>query len=164
MPFAEKEMKSPAPKAKSYSLRVIDGPIPPDAFQSPDMEPNLSTDPDDQSVFQELLQREPLFHRPEFGVTRADFEKLAAPKFWEVGASGRPYSRKFVLDTLEKRYQHPSFPTWELRDAHCLQIAPDCYLFTYVLVQGDRTTRRATIWRRTPGGWQIVYHQGTTVA
>ena len=45
-----------------------------------------------------------------------------------------------------------------------LEIATDNYLVTYTLIQGERITRRATIWRRTIEGWKIVYHQGTVVA
>jgi hypothetical protein len=37
------------------------------------------------------------------------------------------------------------------------------YLFTYTLHQNERQTRRATIWHRTPVGWQILYHQGTII-
>jgi len=28
---------------------------------------------------------------------------------------------------------------------------------------GPRITRRATLWRRTAGGWKVLYHQGTLV-
>ena len=127
------------------------------------MEPKLATAPEDETVLQELMQREPLFHRTEFGTTRKDFENMTAPGFWEVSASGRRFSRKFVLDTLEERYQQPTEAVWEIRDAHCSQIATDNYLITYTLMQGERVTRRATIWRRTSAGWKIVYHQGTIV-
>jgi len=53
---------------------------------------------------------------------------------------------------------------WELSDFHCRELAPDNFLVTYMLDQGGRVTRRATILRRTPEGWQVVYHQGTMVA
>ncbi|WP_277931606.1 hypothetical protein [Nostoc linckia] len=39
----------------------------------------------------------------------------------------------------------------------------DYYLVTYTLIQGTRITLRSTIWRQTPQGWKIVYHQGTVV-
>jgi len=113
---------------------------------------------------QELMEREPLFHRAQFGTTRKDFEKMTAPVFWEVGASGRRFSRQFVLETLEKRYENSTEDVWEIGDFHCLEIAADNYLVTYTLIQGERITRRATIWRRTGEGWQVVYHQGTVVA
>jgi hypothetical protein len=32
----------------------------------------------------------------------------------------------------------------------------------YTLLQGERLTRRVTLWRRTSAGWKILYHQGTT--
>jgi hypothetical protein len=44
-----------------------------------------------------LRSREPIFHRPEHGTTRADFEAMTADDFWEVGASGGVYDRAFVL-------------------------------------------------------------------
>lgn len=115
-------------------------------------------------ILAELASREPIFHRPEFGTTRADFERMTAPDFWEVGASGRRYSREFVLDTLEERYRHPVAEVWETADFACRELAPDVYLLTYTLLQeGTRKTRRSTIWQRTPDGWKIVYHQGTLV-
>ncbi|HEU4386964.1 MAG TPA: DUF4440 domain-containing protein [Blastocatellia bacterium] len=127
------------------------------------MEPNLVTDPGILHVMYELIPREPIFHRPEFGTTRADFESMTEPTFWEVGATGRRYSRQFVLDTLEKRYASPVEDVWQTRDFHCLEIAADNYLLTYTLLQGRRVTRRSTIWRRTGKNWKIVFHQGTVV-
>jgi hypothetical protein len=127
------------------------------------MEPHLVTAPEHMAVLHELMRREPLFHRAEFGTTRKDFEKMTAPDFREVSASGRRFSREFVLDALEARYEHPTEDVWEVGDFHCLEIAADNYLVTYTLIQGERMTRRATIWRRTVDGWQIVYHQGTIV-
>ncbi len=128
------------------------------------MQPNLTTDPAHLDVLNELIKREPLFHHPEFGTTRRDFENMTTEEFWEVGASGRRYSREYVLDNLEKRFAAPHEDVWETRDFHCLMIAPDNYLLTYTLLQGARITRQSTIWRRCDGAWKIVYHQGTIVA
>src|SRR5580658_4268524 len=115
-------------------------------------------------VLAELKQREPIFHRPECGTTRADFENMTVPDFWEVGASGRRYSRAAVLDALEKRYATPHTDDWQAFDFHCRKLASDVFLLTYTLIQDDiRRTRRTTIWQRTADGWMIVYHQGTVV-
>jgi hypothetical protein len=122
-----------------------------------------SIDPANLDVLNELIKREPLFHRPEFGTTRRDFENMTVEAFWEVGASGRRYSRNYVLDTLEQRHSQRHEDIWETRDFHCLEIAPDNYLITYTLIQGERVTRRSTIWRRCGTDWKIVYHQGTIV-
>lgn len=127
------------------------------------MEPDLVTDKRLLSILDELRQREPIFHRPEIGTTRRDFEAMTEADYWEVGASGRRYSRQYVLDVLEERFKHPTDDVWETSDFHCMEIATDNYLLTYTLKQGARITRRATIWRRTAQAWKIVYHQGTVV-
>ena len=128
------------------------------------MEPALITAPELGEILAELRSREPIFHRPEFGVTRADFEKMTVDDFWEVGASGSRYSRAFVLDELERRHSAPHQDTWETSDFHCRRLAAEVYLLTYTLLQDrERLTRRSTIWQRTADGWKIVYHQGTIV-
>jgi hypothetical protein len=127
------------------------------------MEPLLTTAPALRAVLEELQRREPLFHRPEFGTTRRDFENITDATFWEVGASGRRYSREFVLTTLQNRAPDPLESTWVTRDFHCREIAADNYLLTYTLEQGSRISRRTTLWRRSAAGWQALYHQGTLV-
>ena len=133
------------------------------------MEPTRATDADlmevlEEDVLDELVRREPIFHRAEFGTTRADFERMTEENFWEVGASGRRYSRAFVLDELEKRHAVPHSDVWETSDFRCQKLAEDLYLLTYTLLQDKtRLTRRSTIWRRTDGDWKIVFHQGTVV-
>ncbi len=128
------------------------------------MEPRLVTDSRLLPILNELKPREPIFHRAELGTTRADFEAMTEADYWEVGASGRRYSREYVLDVLEERFKDPMDDPWETSDFHCMEIAVDNYLLTYTLKQTERITRRATIWRRTAQGWKIVYHQGTVVA
>ena len=130
---------------------------------TPEMEPTLTTDPALAGVLDELASREPIFHRPEWGTTRADFESMTLPDFWEVGASGRRYSRAYVLDVLEKRYAEQIEDVWETKDFHCRMLTPDVYLLTYTLLQKERKTRRSTIWQHTDASWKIVFHQGTIV-
>jgi hypothetical protein len=101
-------------------------------------------DPANLDVLNELIQREPIFHRPELGTTRQDFENMTVDTFWEVGASGRRYSRKYVMDTLELRHSEPHEDMWETSDFHCVEIATDNYLITYTLIQGERVTKRST--------------------
>ena len=127
------------------------------------MGPAFSTDHKLMTILNELKQLEPIFHHPELGINRSDFENMMADEFWEVGASGRIYNRQYVLDELEKRYNNPVKDVWETKDFNCMEIAPDNYLLTYTLRQGSRITRRSTIWRRTDTGWKILYHQGTIV-
>jgi hypothetical protein len=132
---------------------------------SVEQEPDFATAPELAAILRELIDREPIFHRPEFGTTRADFERMMCDGFWETGASGRRYSRAFVLNELERRFSQPQEDVWETSDFCCRELATDVYLLTYTLVQHHtRTTRRATIWQRSAEGWKIVYHQGTIVS
>lgn len=123
-----------------------------------------STQESDEYVLEELRSREPIFHRREFGGTRAEFERMMTDEFWEVGASGRRYDRAFVLDELERRHAAPHEDVWETSEFCCQRLAEDLYLLTYTVLQDRaRLTRRATIWRRTAEGWKIAFHQGTIV-
>jgi hypothetical protein len=126
-------------------------------------EPVMVTDPTLTDVLDELRAREPLFHRPELGTTRSDLEAMTTEDFWEVGASGRVYSRAHVLDVLVERYQHTDEDEWETSDFYCRRIGPEVYLLTYTLRQAKRVTRRSTLWKHTPGQWKVLYHQGTIV-
>jgi hypothetical protein len=117
-----------------------------------------------RKILEELSAREPLFHRAEFGTTRADFERMTAEDFRETGASGRQYTRTVVLDVLADRYSSAHNDSWEAQDFQLMQLGPETYLLTYTLLQfSHRLTRRATIWKRTSEGWKALYHQGTIV-
>jgi hypothetical protein len=129
-----------------------------------DTESMMKTDAALAEVQAELMAREPIFHRPEWGTARADFERMTVEDFWEVGASGSRYSRARVLDILEERYAVPHEDDLEAFGFYCRRLAEDMYLLTYTLRQPEeRWTRRATIWQRSTEGWQIVYHQGTII-
>jgi hypothetical protein len=128
------------------------------AQEPPDVEPTL---PEIQA---ELSRREPIFHHPEFGTSRADFDKMMVEDYWEIGASGRRYDRAAILDELERRFATPHEDVWETSGFECRRLAPGVYLLTYRLVQNlQRQTRRSTIWQHSPSGWKIVYHQGTII-
>jgi hypothetical protein len=124
-------------------------------------EPVLATEPRLLGVLDELRAREPLCQRPELGTTRSDFEAQLAEDFWEVGASGRRYSRESVLTSLEDRGAQTD--RWEASDFHCRELGADTYALTYTLRQETRITRRLTIWRRVEGAWKALFHQGTVV-
>jgi hypothetical protein len=122
------------------------------------------TDPELLPLLEELRRCEPIFHTREFGLTAAECERRMALGYWEVGASGRRYSREFILRRLE---QSPPIDAqlagWKTSDHALRSVGPKTYLLTYTLLQGDRLTHRATVWRSTTQGWVILFHQGTVV-
>ncbi len=119
--------------------------------------------PELEPVLAVLRTLEPLIYAANAGADRTHFEALLAPDFWEVGGSGQVYDRDFVLDTLEARQRHPREETWHTFDFHLRPVDERHVLLTYALPQPTRLSRRATLWRRTADGWQMVYHQGTPV-
>jgi hypothetical protein len=123
-----------------------------------------SNDPEEAAILDELRPLEPIFHTAAFGASIQDFDARMTPDYFEIGASGRRYSRAFILETLEA---HPPVDAaearWVASDFAVRGLGPETYLLTYRLEQGPRVTRRATIWRRAGGAWQILYHQGTVV-
>jgi hypothetical protein len=123
------------------------------------------TDPGLLTILEELRRYEPIFHTREFGLSTAECERRMAPDYWEVGASGRRYSREFILRHFEEKPPIEAHEAGWSTTGHALrQLAPGTYLLAYTLRQGDRLTRRATIWRSTPQGWVILFHQGTIIS
>jgi hypothetical protein len=113
----------------------------------------------------QLAELEPIFHRhvPESG-----FAFMTTEDFWEIGASGRIYSREAVLSIASAR-REPGDPDqkediWQTSGFQCRKLSEEYFLLTYDLTQDyTRRSRRTTLWRLTPGGWQIAFHQGTLV-
>lgn len=115
-----------------------------------------------EGVLEELRAREPIFHTKEFGMTAAERERVVAPEYWEVGASGRRYSREFILHFLEDTPPvDATVAGWVCSEFGLRQMGAETYLLTYTLDQAGRITRRATVWQRTGAGWRILFHQGT---
>ena len=121
-------------------------------------------DPGLEGILEELRSREPIFHTERFGRTLEDFERSTAAEFWEVGASGRRYSRAFILQTRSREeLVDADAAGWRASEFGLRRLGPDCFLLTYTLDQQGRMTRRATVWERTGEVWRILYHQGTVV-
>ena len=112
---------------------------------------------------EELKCLEPIFHTPATGPERHKYERVIAADFWEVGASGKRYDRELVLKTLADREAASIYEPLSTEDFDCVVLGGNCFLVRYLLRQGERVTRRASIWKRTNVGWQIIYHQGTII-
>ncbi|UCM24072.1 DUF4440 domain-containing protein (plasmid) [Ensifer adhaerens] len=123
-----------------------------------------ANDPQLGDVLRQLCAREPIFHRREYGTSRADLERMTDEAFWEIGASGNTYQRSYVIGKLLERYaQGPEPHDWPCRDFAISSLEKGLFLLSYVLEEPERVTRRSTIWRRTGDGWRIVFHLGTIV-
>ena len=116
-------------------------------------------------LLQQLRSFEPIFHSENFGTSLVQFEERMESDYWEIGASGKRYSREFILSHLEKtKPQLADDLGWICSDFQLQRLGPDIFLLTYLLDQCDRITRRSTIWRKSEHGWRVVFHQGTVVS
>jgi hypothetical protein len=117
-----------------------------------------------EGVLEELRLREPIFHTQAFGMTAEERERAVAPGYWEVGASGRRYSREFILRGLAERPPvYAARAGWTCSEFGLRRLGVEMYLLTYRLDQNGRITRRSTIWEKLGGAWRILFHQGTVV-
>jgi hypothetical protein len=89
---------------------------------------------------------------------------LLHPDFLEFGASGRRWSRPDIIEELAAE-QHPDGQqaVAEVSDLTGTRLAADVVLVTYVSQRGSRRCRRSSVWRRTPAGWRVFFHQGTII-
>lgn len=122
-----------------------------------------------EDIVAELHEREPVFHKVSRSAGREHLEQLMVKDFFEIGASGRIYTREHVLDRILSRWERdePEVAN-EIEEFVVRQIGPHAYLATYTLQQPDghakRTSRRATVWTDRAGHWQVIYHQGTAAS
>lgn len=115
----------------------------------------------------QLSRLELELHHPGVRCSRERLAQLLHPDFHEVGRSGRPYTREFVIDHLSTHEP----PMVESCDFVVQELAEGCALLTYRSAHragdGSRIDAawRCSIWQQGAGGWQLRYHQGTpTVA
>ncbi|WP_296282888.1 DUF4440 domain-containing protein [Pseudoxanthomonas sp.] len=111
-----------------------------------------------------LTALETELHHPGATCTRERLERLLHPEFHEVGRSGTRYARQRVIDFLADRAPLPPVVACDHRVE---RLADDVALLHFASheVAVDGTHRHAalrmSVWRRTPLGWQLHYHQGT---
>jgi hypothetical protein len=84
---------------------------------------------------------------------------LLDPAFVEFGASGRRWDRAAIIEALSG--DAADDPPIEASEVTATELAPGVVLVTYVSSSAGRRANRSSIWRETPSGWRILFHQGT---
>ena len=116
-----------------------------------------------KDLLAEISRLETELHHPGVGCTRDRLDALLHADFFEVARSGRKFGRDYVMDFLAEH----SPPAVHSDDFQLTSLAEGCVLLNYRSVQlhpdGSRFrhTLRASVWKRSPGGWQLFYHQAT---
>jgi hypothetical protein len=111
----------------------------------------------------ELRRLEERLLDPSVRRNRADVEALLAEEFREIGASGKEYDRKAIVEAM----LNETSAEVELHDFCATPVAEDVVLVTFRTVKrtlGVPTgARRSSLWLRRGGRWRMYFHQGTKI-
>ena len=119
------------------------------------------TDDEAGSAVEQVRALELQLHDPAVRCDRAAAERLLHPDFLEIGASGRMWDKRSILDSLTADTR--SAPA--VSELQAKWLSADTILVTY-RAQRPRATAslRASVWLRDAHGWRVRFHQGTPVA
>lgn len=93
---------------------------------------------------------------------RIDADRLAellASDFYEIGQSGRRWSRDEIIDSLVA--EGDEHPDAELTEREAVLIGVDTVLLSYRLEFVARSSRRSSLWRWDGRRMRCFFHQGT---
>jgi hypothetical protein len=93
--------------------------------------------------------------------TTGPLTDLLAADFFEHGASGRRWTRDEIIDGLTNSRPEARV---EITDFQIHALAEHTVLATYTSTSAAGRARRSSIWTRTDGGWQMLFHQGTPLS
>lgn len=104
--------------------------------------------------------------KPEIRSSAKDLDLLLADDFMEFGSSGEIYNKKMILERLPKDTKI-SPVQFEVYDFQVKELSENVILATFKINKtppdNSRVTAlRASVWKKTNGNWQMVYHQGTS--
>lgn len=85
---------------------------------------------------------------------------LLDPGFAEFGASGRRYDAASILGVTSSASAGVE-PAVRVSDMEGVLLAPGVVHLTYLTDDTRRRVRRSSLWRFTPWGWRLYFHQGT---
>lgn len=118
-------------------------------------------------LLEEIRSVEEALHRPAVRRSREALERLLAEGFVEFGSSGAVYQRAPLIDRLqEEESEEESRDALKACDYALTPISADAVLLTYRTHHkesdgSERHVLRSSIWKRTDGRWQMLFHQGT---
>lgn len=94
--------------------------------------------------------------------TRKDANRLSlliSNDFEEFGSSGQSYNKSDILKLLSNSELVP----YKLTEFVFKRLSNDCILVKYKCTSIDKSTFRTSIWIKSTGNWQVLYHQATVI-
>ena len=99
--------------------------------------------------------------------SRDELDALIDDGFIEIGASGRTFDKRSIMETLVAEIAEATPVLRTLDDFNTTLIAPGVVLATYRAIRHSEPpveSLRSSIWRQRGDRWQILFHQGTPAA
>ncbi|EPH46664.1 DUF4440 domain-containing protein [Streptomyces aurantiacus] len=97
---------------------------------------------------------------PEVRSSPEAFGTFLHPEFTEFGASGARWDRESIVKVLTAR-PDPGGRATTTSGMRGVQLAEDVVHLTFDTDTNGRLVHRSSLWRRTPEGWLLWFHQGT---
>jgi len=90
-------------------------------------------------------------------------DELLDPDFREIGASGRLWTREETISALtgELARGEDGIRVTEIAGE---VVGPGLVQLIYVSDRNGQRARRGSLWRRSAGGWRMLFHQGTPLS
>ncbi|WP_069812575.1 nuclear transport factor 2 family protein [Streptomyces sp. TP-A0874] len=88
--------------------------------------------------------------------------ELLDPEFVEIGASGRRWDVRSILEVTGDGSVSPKSPVTVSELAGTV-LAPGLVHLTYFTDHRGRRAWRSSLWRRAEAGWRMYFHQATPV-
>ena len=120
----------------------------------------------ESALLDELRNLEVALHQASVRADRARLEDLLDEQFWEIGRSGKVWTREATLVEFESRA--PSYTVWS-QDFKVERLTHALALLTYRSADVGETgglelhAHRASLWAMIDGRWRMRFHQGTPV-
>jgi len=91
-----------------------------------------------------------------------ELDLLLSDDFYEIGTSGRTYTKSVIIDRLPKESRSNVIA----EDFKTLELSPDVIQLRFKTVRKNEdgsssASLRSSIWRLNNNQWQMIFHQGT---
>ena len=111
-----------------------------------------------------IIELELSLLKPEIRSSKQQLNRLLADDFLEIPSTGIPYNKSQAL----MRIPNEETPEFTLQDYQLRILSENLVQLIYkasVKRQNDKKitySQRNSLWKKTAGKWQMVFHQGTT--
>jgi hypothetical protein len=112
--------------------------------------------------YQAVIELEKCLLDPKHRKNLAFINATLDEQFLEYGSSGRIYNKKIIIDFLMQE----DAQSVDAFDFESVQLAPDVIQLRFKTRRKAEdglwsSSLRSSIWKKSDGGWRLIFHQGT---